>query len=187
MAIINIPGLFSQIAANVDSVLSARDDAGFSVFYDFGHYQEVLKNLIIQDKAVTKKKKFPLIWLVMDFTERYGPSINGYCVLPKIDLLIAMPTKPSLSTSERINQNFTPFLYPIYEELLRQIASSSLFLEQSVKELAHEKIDRPYWGMQDVSGNGTANLFNDFIDAIQIRGLQLTVNQARCVAIENNI
>jgi hypothetical protein len=183
MAVINIPGLFKTVTDAVSSVFASREEDPFEVYFDFGHYIEVVKNLTNKDKSISKKgSKYPLIWLVMDFPEKYGSQINGYCLLPRIDILIAMPTSPSISTSQRIDKNFLPRLYPIYQELLKQIASSSLFVEQSIRELVHEKIDRPYWGLQDVIGNGDKNLFNDFIDAVQIRGLSLTVNPAKCVA-----
>lgn len=180
MALINIPKLFASVVDRVATTFSTRLEDAFDVFFDFGHYVDVLKNLSLKDNSITNKgNKYPLIWLVMDFPEQFGPDQIGYCLLPKIDLLIVMPTRPDLSTSERITQSFEPRLYPIYEELLNQIASSGLFLEQSVGELKHEKIDRPYWGMQDQLGNGSANLFNDYIDAVQIRGLRLNVNRAK--------
>lgn len=183
MAVINIPGLFNTVTSSVNADLSTRLVDPFPVYFQFGHYIEILKILTQKDNSVNNKdSKYPLIWLVMDFPEKYGPSIAGYCALPKVDILIAMPTLPDISTAERITKNFTPRLYPIYEKLLDKIAVSGLFKEQSARELVHEKIDRPYWGLQDVLGNGDSNLFNDFIDAIQIRGLQLTVSPARCVA-----
>jgi hypothetical protein len=176
MAIISIPKIFATVAAAVNKTFSERASDDFQVYFDYGHYIEVMTNLVRKDNSISQKEqKYPLIWLVMDFPEVIDARTVGYCTLPKIDMLIVVPTTPDLTTSERIEKTFVPRLYPIYEELLKQIALSGLFLQQSVMELYHEKIDRPYWGMQDVQGNGQANLFNDFIDAIQIRGMRLNV------------
>jgi len=176
MAIINIPELFLPVAAVVNAKFSTRGEDPFSVFFDYGHYIEVTRNLIQKENSISQKdKKYPLIWLVMDFPERFDRQSIGYCQLPRLDFIIAVPTEPELSTPERITKNFKPRLYPIYEAFMNAIVTSNIFYEQSLSELEYEKIDRPYWGGQDSNGNGQANLFNDKIDAVQIRGLKLTV------------
>jgi hypothetical protein len=63
---------------------------------------------------------------------------------------------------------------------MEQIAGSGYFTISEAEAIPHERILRPYWGGQDSYGNGTANLFNDFIDAIQIRKLRLVVNDMVC-------
>lgn len=175
-----IPYLFRDIVAKVNAELSSRTTDPFNVYYDFGHYAEVTKNLTQKDRSTSQRdKKYPLIWLVMDFVERFTADEFGYCELPELQILIATVTTPKLSTAERIEKTYVPRLYPIYEELKNQMELSGYF-DMSGPFFPHEKIDRPYWGGQDANGNGQANLFNDFIDAIQLRKIKLKVNEEVC-------
>jgi hypothetical protein len=74
------------------------------------------------------------------------------------------------------DKNFLPTLYPMYEEFMYQLSNCGFFACVNAESIPHEKIDRPYWGVADANGNGAANFWNDKIDAIQIRKMQLFVN-----------
>jgi hypothetical protein len=89
-------------------------------------------------------------------------------------MIIANITEPQLITEQRYEKNFRPVLYPIYQELLRQIASPSqkTFFVEDEELIAHTKIDRVNWGKQGLYG-GAANTFNDFLDCIEIKDLQI--------------
>jgi len=181
MSVISIPKLFESIAEAVNVALSSRAVDPFPVYFDYGHYNEVVKNLTEKDGSITQKdNKYPLIWLVMDFVEKFGINETGYCSLPDLQILIVTDTKVNMTTRERIEQVFIPKLYPIYEELKYQIIYSGLFTNMTEDTIDHEKIDRPYWGGQDSNGNGTANLFNDHVDAVQLRRLKLEVDPVAC-------
>jgi hypothetical protein len=180
MDIIVIPDLFKAVAAKVNEALSTRATDPFTVYFDYGHYNEVTRNLTSKDGSVSQKgKKYPLIWLVMDFVEKVGATTD-YCELPDLQILIATVTTPAITAAQRIEKTFKPRLYPIYSELMDQIEQSGYFSVGDAEAIPHERILRPYWGGQDGFGNGTANLFNDFIDAIQIRKLKLNVNESVC-------
>lgn len=180
MDIIVIPELFKEVAAKVHQALSTRATDQFPVYFDYGHYTEVTRNLTSKDGSISQKgKKYPLIWLVMDFVEKVGDTTD-YCELPDLQLIIATVTTPAITTPQRIEKTFKPRLYPIYAELMNQIEQSGFFSVSDPEAIPHERILRPYWGGQDTYGNGQANLFNDFIDAIQIRKLKLTVNESVC-------
>lgn len=181
MTNIHIPDLFKGIAAKVDEAMFARAENPFHVYFDYGHYVEVSKNLTSKDLSVSQKnKKYPLIWLVMDFEENFNGLEDAFCELPALQVFIAVPSEADLSTEARMQKNFFPFLYPIYQSFLEQIALSGYFDVVDPADIIHRRILRPYWGGQDSNGNGTANLFNDMIDAIQIRNLNLKVNTAIC-------
>jgi hypothetical protein len=168
-----IPDVFKLIA---DKVASKQ-----TCYFSYGHYADVIKELKQKDESISLKgNKYPLIWLVMDFTERKGKSIAEQCELPNLQLLIATPTDINQSVIDRINNNFKPILYPIYNELMLQIANSGYFTQSVVSKIEHDKIDRPYWGGGGNDGsNGSANLFNDYIDAIQIRSMTLNLKKRK--------
>ena len=180
--ITKIPDIFEAIVQLVASK--------YTCYFSYGHYADVIKELQDKDGSITLKgSKYPLIWLVMDYTERKGKSIAEQCELPNLQILIATPTDANKSVIDRMNNNFKPILYPIYNELMLQIANSGFFTQSVVSKIEHDKIDRPYWGGGGNEGsNGSANLFNDYIDAIQIRNMTLNLKRKKgpCSLIFNN-
>lgn len=172
MSVINIPELFKAVAAKVAAKLT------FPVFFDYGRYLEIDRRLT--EKAggkTTKAERFPLIWLVIPFSETNGGT-GEYTELTNLQIIIAAITDPESTTPDRMNTNFKDVLYPIYEELLKQITISGYFSEIGYN-IPHTKTDQPYW---DGKENGTqqANMFSEFIDAIQLKNIRLTVNETTC-------
>jgi hypothetical protein len=166
-----IPDLVGDVVTNVATAMRQ------SILYEYGHYAEVERNLIEKDKSPIDKTKYPFIWLVMDFEEKMGTASGAYAGL-SLQLIIATGTSNTYGMKERRDKSFLPVLYPIYSELLNQFSRSVVFGMPTFIE--HTKIDRPYWGVQGGLGNGTANLFSDFIDAIQIKNLKVSVKRKVC-------
>ncbi len=166
---IHIPTVFEKIVQKVSANAPP-------VYFDYGNEIEVMRNMAMKDNSISHRdRKYPLIWLVMDFAERYGDIDEyEYCQLANIQFVIAVNTKATYTVRERMERSFKPKLYPIYAEFLRQLSESGYF--SNADSLEHEKIDRPYWGRLDGNGNGTANLFNDTVDAIQLKIPRLNVN-----------
>jgi hypothetical protein len=113
----------------------------------------------------------------MDFEEVMNGKSGDYAEL-NLQLIIATDTSANYTMQERRDKSFLPILYPIYAELLNQFSKSSLLT--MAYNISHTKIDRPYWGVQSGLGNGTGNLFNDFIDAIQIKNFKVNVKRKIC-------
>lgn len=181
MSNIHIPDLFSAIAAKVNDTFSTRLTDPFNVYFDYGHYAEVTRTLTQKDGGISQKaKKYPLIWMVMDYEENFGGTDDNFCELPALQFIIAVQTEIAITTPTRVEKSFMPRLYPIYSEFIEQIFQSGFFQVINPENIVHKRILRPYWGIQDSQGNGQANIFNDFIDAIQIKGMQLTVNESVC-------
>jgi hypothetical protein len=165
----------------IGSVVTAAFDAlNMEGFYDYGHYAEVTKQLTIKDQGISDavRTKYPLVWLVMDFAEDYGRALDVYCEV-NCQLIIANATDMNYTMAERRDENFLPILYPIYSELLYQFSQSPTFRRPPAQTIQHTKIDRPYWDGKE-NGAGGQNLFNDFIDAIQIKNLKLSVAKLIC-------
>lgn len=173
IGVINIPALFATLAARVNTALSPD----LPVYFDYGRYIEVTRNLTQKDGGITtKNKKYPLIWLVYPFTVQECIAGVGVEILD-MQIIIATVTTQASTTPDRMAENFIPKLYPIYEELKRQIDNSGFF-EDIDFENVHKRIDQPYWDGKD--GTSVANLFNDFIDAIQLKNIRLKVNEETC-------
>lgn len=168
---INIPELFNNVVTKVKRSLD-RD-----VYFDYGKLREVSRKLTQKDLGVTTgNKKYPLIWLVMNYAETYGNS--DFCTLEDITIMFCMLTEPQLTTQQRIAKNFIPTLYPIYDEFLVQIDESGYFDNTGLSGYEHQKIDCPFWNEDMLKGD--YNQFNDYIDAIQLRKLKLSVNESVC-------
>lgn len=175
--VVNIPALFSSLATKVDVALFSRETDPFHCYYDYGRYLEVTRNLSAKDGGITtKNKKYPLIWLVVPYTV-VETLIGGGCEIKGMQIIIATVTKQASTTPDRYATNFIPRLYPIYDELRKQIDKSGYFIDLDFDNV-HERVDQPYWDGKENSSSG--NLFGDFIDAIQLKNIRLKVNEETC-------
>lgn len=168
-----IPNLLEELVAKAANKLNRE------IFFDKGHYNEVVRNLTMKVDSPAKPKRYPLVWLVMDMKETLNPRLGIYADID-VHLIFAMDTDINYTLDQRVTNNFIPVLYPIFQELLNQIEDCSFFNNSLNSLMKCEKWDRPYWGGQDSQGNGQANIFNDFIDAIQVKSLRLSVKKQFC-------
>jgi hypothetical protein len=159
-------------------------DSGITaVHYEHGHPIEIIETLREKDASESFKfDKYPLIALFQDFPEdvNVGPGVQSEVTL---HLIIARATMPSYKAADRYNFNMRPVLYPIYEELLKQLYYSRAFMIKSPGQIPHKKYDRLYWGregLQATKSRNEKNIFNDWIDCIEIKNLKIKVNQKLC-------
>lgn len=162
-----IPDVFLSLMPSI------IDKVGFDVFFEFGHYKEIVKNQTIKSGNPDKPHRYPLLWLVMDFEEQHG-KYNGIYAESDFQIIIAMDTTVNRTMKERRDEVFLPILYPIYDALIETILDTPKIVTLG-NDLKHSKTDRPYWGGQDNYGNGESNLFNDHIDAVQLKIPQLKI------------
>jgi len=160
-----LPDILKGVVERVNNNLS------FEVFFDYGLYQDVSKNIY------KGGDQFPLVWLVMNFTETRGKRFDIYADV-SAQIIIGMPTEIEYSMQERVDINFKPRLLPIYRELLKQISKEKNLMVGSVNMIQHSKIDLPYWGGGE--NTGSENLWKKFIDAIQIKDLKLLIKHKNC-------
>jgi hypothetical protein len=139
-------------------------------YYLYGHPQEIVDILGEMDgDSVLKYEKFPLVILVQDFEEEMG--FEGYDSETSLNIIIATETDANLRSADRRAVTFTPILYPIYNLLIEKLKEST---ELDANKPVHTKIERPYYGRSGLYGN-EGNIFNDFIDAIELQNLELKI------------
>lgn len=157
----------------VDAVRADYTPTGYDTeapFYMYGHPLEIVNILKHKEKGSFKFKKYPLIALFQDFEERKGEN-QAINTSVSLNIIIAVNTSNKYISSERYTNTFKEVLYPLYNLLIEKIASSPYV--QSVEGIIpHTKIDRVYWGKQGLYGS-EGNIFDDYIDAIEIQGLEL--------------
>jgi hypothetical protein len=152
-----------------------------SPYYFFGHPREVVIELTEREQSTSLKlKRFPLIALIQDFDENMG---NDQKILSSTSLriIIAMTTDPDYDSAQRYDNTFRTILYPLYDLFIEKLIESAYFLNVGDGLGSHIKTDRPFWGRQE-AGNSVANIGKDYVDAIEIRDLQLDlrISQKNC-------
>jgi len=163
-----IVDIFTTIVANVSTEL------GYTVNYLYGHPVEIISQLQEMSKGTNKANRFPVVCLFQDFDEKLGA---GQLTEVSLNIVIANLTDPKYVAPQRYAKNFKPYLYPIYDELLYQISNTFSVADMSMIE--HTKTDRLFWGKSALYGN-EGNTFSDFLDAIELTNLKLTLNQEQC-------
>lgn len=178
-----IVDVFDEIVAKVSDTLTAQlqaiDTNITGVHYEHGHIREIVHTLTHKDQVMeTRMSRYPLVALIQDFPERVSdqPGIQSDVTL---NLILAKMTDQNYRASERYEFNFKPFLYPLYSELMHEIWRHPSIMAKSADQIQHTKIDRVFWGREGVYGS-EANIFNDWIDCIEIRDLRLKINAKLC-------
>lgn len=166
--------IFGDIVTDVraDADKPAGLDA-LAPYYDFGHPVDIVNKLKQKDTSSLKFNKFPLIALLMDFTEVMGEDMTVRARTTDLTIVIITNTAPELFTNERYDQNFRTILYPLYDLLIKHITKSKYF-KSGPGLVSHDKFDRPYWGRTGISGN-EANMLNTAVDAIEVANLDLSL------------
>lgn len=152
-----------------------------AVHYQFGHPLEIIKTIGEFDGGTTSiYDKYPLVAFFLDSTVDRGRQIGIYGE-QSINIAIIRACKdPNQTAEERDEFNFIPVLTPIYMELMEQISlRGDLFKIQSVEQIEHKMTNRYYWGKKGLFGN-EGNIFNDWVDAIEINNMKLTINLDYC-------
>lgn len=149
------------------------------VTFLWGHPIEVVKTL--QDYTNhedLRYEKFPLIALFTDIPVskyKYG-DYDGV----SLRIIIANGTLPTYDSPTREDKNFIPVLRPIFNHFITALKKSSVFsFVDEMSDLKYDYVERYYWGREGLYGNA-GNIYNDHVDAIEIRNLELKVN-AQCL------
>lgn len=152
--------------------------------YLFGHRLEITNRLLKQQQNKDlKEQRYPLIALFLDVEEPVIGNVISY----KLNLVIVAKTNPNDTTEARYEDNkpFKSVLYPLYYAFMKSLSDSGLFMYPQVADIPkHSKIDRPFWGKAVTEELGIkqteANIFNDYLDAIQIKNLEVNQKLKTC-------
>lgn len=143
--------------------------------YLYGHPLDIAAQLEMLNDSDIADSKFPLIALLQDFREEHSKEYDFAFTVPQLKILILYYTDENFISSQRYENVFKPILYPIYKLLLEAMADNTdLFIDRA-DEIAHDKIDRLYWGKEGIYFN-TAVIFNEHLDGIELIFKNLRVN-----------
>lgn len=156
------------IVAKVNTALTEANFAIRPVYYMYGHPKEIAIRLQeLSNSPAEGSKKFPLIILFTDIT--IDRSLIGFYGSTSLRMLIANFTLPEYTSPQRLEINFKPVLHPIKKELINQIERHGQFTYED--ELSFKETPMYYYGSQI----NNENIFNDRIDAIELRNIKLNI------------
>jgi len=170
--------IVEKVEDNVLAKLQQYDANIQTVHYEHGHYAEIANTLINFDKSPDfYNKKYPLIALFEDIRE----TIKDDITTANLSLIICYSTKSEYKSADRYAEVIDPILEVIYDELIEQITTYPYFKGY---DIPHSKIIRPYWGVEGKMGN-RANIFGDFLDAIELNSLIIRYEKSFCNPTNN--
>ena len=162
-----VVNIIREIAGKVAQRLTTDPLNPYRINFQHGPGVEIVNTIKEYSRYPLPKRneKFPLIALFQDFEER---NIGANRVECSLKVVICTDTESKYVASERYDYTFKPILYPIYEAFIEEIKRSQN--TETGYEIEHTKIDRVFYG----SENNEANVFDDFVDAIELKNLVIT-------------
>lgn len=147
------------------------------IHYEPGRSIQILDSLQENDNSISYKVfKYPLIAMVLPVRE--NRTLAGYYATVRIDRIVLATHVDGFSGTDYVlnkygvNGTFTKILYPLYYEFLRCLALSPQIIGMDPDSFVHTKMDNP---CQQPIGEG----LSDYVDTIEILGLELTLNQIK--------
>jgi len=161
------PIIFKDLIKDVVTLMTTS-----APVYYYGHLVDITGSLSIKTRAVSKK--YPAVILPLDIIEEFdGVSSNWANVT--FSIFLVTRTKKEYTAEQRFDNVFKTYLYPMYVEFKEAMLASGYFSGlKHVDKLPHTKIDRLFWGRSAAFGN-EANMLNDYIDAIELKDIKVTV------------
>ncbi len=166
----------SDILPNLDAEIKGCAQL---VQFMYGHPLEIVTKLqqYTQDEQL-RFEKYPLIALFTDIpivTGKYG-DYDGTL----LEIIICNTTISTRTSEERRQKNFIPILRPLYDKFIQELENSTVFnIQDRQQDMKHECTERYFWGRSGLYNN-QGNVFNDYIDAIHIRNMDLKINSSNC-------
>jgi hypothetical protein len=167
--------IVDEVSAEMVADLKAIDINYEGVRFDYGHPSDLIERLIsLGATEGYRYKSYPMVGLFLDFPERKGIS-NMFNSTARLNMFIAVGTQQAYLPYERTQQTFKPILVPIRDKLIQKFKSSPYIASQEDGMVKHTSTMRYQWGKEGLEyyNNGQKNIFNDFIDAIEITDLEL--------------
>lgn len=166
------PYIVTEIFTSIVADISAKLNTPISAH--FGYVEELNETLIQMSKSPEKfDKKFPLIWLMEPFTLYAEPFI--YARIDELRMFIMTDSRKEWKSYQRKENTFKPVLYPIRDELIKQMSSRPEFSNYEA-EKNFKLTDHYYWGEDG------KNVLNDIVDTISVRFQKVPVrNNKNCV------
>lgn len=156
--------ILSECVRRADEALKAKfRKTGVFLHFESG-YTSTVVNAITTLSQGNAKQPYPLVAV---FTEGLTETHHdGYLEFTVPKIAIVVPTTANKTEAQRIRDNFVPMLYPIFEELEKQLKRVHFGYDLFVS-----RKDIPYF----TESGSKANTYNGLIDGIVITNLKMKV------------
>ncbi len=167
----------ARLAAEYPYASNCIVNGEFDLWHYFGTHYEISQTItsIAQD-INGSLVKFPSFLTFLPVEQR----VNGLDKTLIYDIAIAASTNSKWTSDQRETLVFETLLRPIYDEFMRQIVTSGWFLLPAGLP-THSKFECYTTG--EYSG-AILNRYSEYLDAIEIRGLQLPLKRADICEVE---
>lgn len=148
--------------------------------YSKSSFDELIATLAQADGSSEEKfNKYPLIHLVQDVVEERGQDVNVYSS-SLLNIIFIHQTDQNYKIDDRDEKVFKPVLWPMYYQFMEELKKSEWVFGDydTTGEFRHRVIKRAFWGNRNLQGS--KNILNDYVDAIEIQNLQLKINFSNC-------
>lgn len=162
--------MFAEIVGRVS------DKWGRNVSYLFGDWSYISNQLTVWGKSPkTSPLKFPIICLYSPFTEERDAEEARV----SLEFIIMVNTEKNYSNEDREIISFDKVLRPIYRLFMDEIRGDRRFASDYRGVVPHQYTENYRYGRVGVLGPD-GKPFRDFIDAIEIKNLDLTIKNVKC-------
>ncbi len=169
--------ILTQIKANETAALGGTKIQ--KIRYSKSSYNELLENLAQADGSPEERfNKYPLIHLVQDVVVDRGSEVGVYGTA-SLNIVFIHQTEQTYKIEDRDEKVFKPVLWPMYYDFLAQLYNSGWVVFNDVGEYRHQVIKRAFWGNRKLKAAGEM-ILNDFVDAIEVRNLNLKFYFKNC-------
>lgn len=162
--------IFAEIVGRVS------EKWGKNVSYLFGDWSYISNQLTVWGKSPnTSPLKFPIICLYSPFTEERDAEDARV----SLEFIIMVNTEKNYSNEDRESISFDKVLRPIYRLFMDEIRGDRRFASDYRGVVPHQYTENYRYGRVGVLGPD-GKPFRDFIDAIEIKNLDLTIKNVKC-------
>lgn len=141
-------------------------------YSDYGTRKTINAKLLEKNGYEFKYQKYPLIALSMPAFIDHGQISTWRAII-----LIATFTSKQQKPQERVANTFKPILYPLMKRFIEMCKKSGEFIMYNAD---YTQIDRMFYGTEAGEQN-IANVFDDPLDAVEIRDLELKFIEENCI------
>lgn len=162
--------MFAEIVGRVS------EKWGRNVSYLFGDWSYISNQLTVWGKSPkTSPLKFPIICLYSPFTEERDAEDARV----SLEFILMVNTEKDYTNEDRELISFDRVLRPIYRLFMDEIRGDRRFVSDYRGVVPHRYTENYRYGRVGVLGPD-GKPFRDFIDAIEIKDLNLTIKKEKC-------
>lgn len=162
--------MFAEIVGRVS------EKWGRNVSYLFGDWSYISNQLTVWGKSPkTSPLKFPIICLYSPFTEERDAEEARV----SLEFILMVNTEKDYTNEDRELISFDRVLRPIYRLFMDEIRGDRRFASDYRGVVPHQYTENYRYGRVGVLGPD-GKPFRDFIDAIEIKNLELTIKKEKC-------